>query len=200
MATLKITKMLNRTGEDFCTLFSDIECAENKGELEKALQRFNEIMRILFVAAPDMNHNGFILDALKNFRCSERFESYIESTATVKDAIIGYKTEIVKKLNVDFQRREELLLQDQAFDKAMLACYTNKTNPETQQVKKTITCLSFPQDNLTKNQSENHKLESANNNKKRKLRDDRNHRDDKSRCLNYRRGICRRGSKCRFRH
>ena len=37
MATLKITKMLNRTGEDFCTLFSDIECAENKGELEKAL-------------------------------------------------------------------------------------------------------------------------------------------------------------------
>ena len=200
MATLKITKMLNRTGKDFCTLFSDIECAENKRKLEQALERFNEIMRILFVAALDINHNGFILDALKNFRCSQRFESYIDSTATVKDAVIGYKTEIVKKLNVDFQRRQELLLQDQSFDKAMLACFTTKTNAEIQQVKKTITCLSSPQDNLNQNESENHKVESANKSKKRKLRDVRIHREDKSRCLNYRRGICRRGSKCSFRH
>ena len=160
--------MLNRTGEDFYSLFSDIECAENRGELEQALERFNEIMRILFVAAPDVNHDGFILDALKNFRCSGRFESYIDSTATVKDAVIGYKTEIVKKLTLDFQRREELLLHDQSFDKAMLTCFTKKKNAETPHAKKTITCLSFPQDNLNQEETENNNLESANNSKKKK--------------------------------
>ena len=66
MASLKITKKLDSSGEDFSAIFSGIECAENPAELERELERFNEVMRIFYVAAPDTDHNGLIRDALKN--------------------------------------------------------------------------------------------------------------------------------------
>ena len=213
MATMKIAKMLNSSGEDFCTIFSAIECADTPSELEQALHRFNQIMRILFVAVPDIEHNGFILDALKNLKCSKRFESYLDSSPTVKDAISKYKTEIVKKLNVDFQRREELVRQDKTFDKALLSCYITQTKPELSHPNQTSVHITLPESDQNYGEREN-KLESTNkrtwqeqpdldrlsHSKKRKLRDRRIDSEKQSRCSNHSRGTCRRGSSCRYRH
>ena len=214
MATMKITNMLNCSGENFCTIFSAIECAENPGELEEGLERFNKMFRILFTAAPQIDHNRLLLETLKNYRCSQRFESYIHSTATVKDAVIGYKTDIVKKLKIDFQRREEFARQDKSFDKALLACYMTKQNPEIPHAKPTITRLSFAEDDPNTELNENNKVERTNKhswetqrnfdghlcNKKRKLKELRPDSEDERVCPSYKRGTCRRGSRCWYKH
>ena len=214
MASMKIKKMLHSSGETLCTIFSAIECAENPADLERALERFNKVMRILYVAAPDIDHNGLIIDALKKLRCSERFERYLGTSRTVKDAVSAYKTEIVKKLDFDFQRREELSRLDQAFDKALLTCYLTKTKSEILVPKQTIACVTLPEPDLKHGESGNNKVVTSNKcsysiqpnidglstSKKRKLRDVRAESEDETICSSYRRGTCRRKSRCNYRH
>ena len=68
MATAKVRKMLDTSQEDFLGLFSAIECAESWGKLEEGLKRFNEIMRIFFLAVPDIQHFKLIVLALSAFQ------------------------------------------------------------------------------------------------------------------------------------
>ena len=131
MATKKVTNILKCSGEDLSDIFSSIECAENSDELEVALERFNVIMRVFYTAVPAIEHNNLLLHAIKTLTVSQRFESFLNSAATVKDAVDAYKTEIVKKLNIDFKRTQRLERADNEFDKALISCYINNTNPET---------------------------------------------------------------------
>ena len=130
MACKKVLKLLKRSGEDFSDVFSEIECAVNREELEVSLERLNEIMRVFFLAVPGNEHNDCVRDTLKKLRVSQRFESFLNSSATVKDAVDAYKTEIVKKLKIDFENREKLERAEKAFDKALISCYMSNRNSE----------------------------------------------------------------------
>ena len=130
MATIKVKKILGTTGDDLAAIFSSLECAENRSELELALDRFNRIMRVFYTAASDFQQNGIIHRALETLGCSQRFQSHLDSTPTLKDAVIAYKTNLVKKLAIDFQRGQFLTHGDKTFDKALLTYHLPEELPE----------------------------------------------------------------------
>ena len=214
MATAKVRKMLDTSQEDFLGLFSAIECAESWGKLEEGLKRFNEIMRIFFLAVPDIQHFKLIVLALKKLGCSQRFDSYLNSKATLKDAVIGYKTDIVKKLDIDFQRRHLLEREDKAFDKVLLSCYNTEkmqqrfpTTPDDESPRMKATAFTVRGSPENKEwsskkrscstQSPLHELSVS---KRRKTRQQDIDRKDQITCSNYKYGKCRRGFDCRYRH
>ena len=127
---------------------------------------------------------------------------------------MAYKTEVVKKLDIDFQRREELARRDQAFDKALLTCYLTKPKPELLISKNMIESVTLPEPDLNNGESRNSKIVIRNKRsypiqpnhdglspiKKIKLTDPRTDSEDKSKCSRYLRGTCRRGRRCKYRH
>ena len=130
MATIKVTKILGSTDDDLPAIFSAIEFAENSSELERSLERFNRIMRVFLIAAFDKRANGIIHRAIMTLGCSHRFQTHLNLTQTLKDALIAYKTEVMKKLAIDFQRAELLTREDKALDKALLTYDIPKELPE----------------------------------------------------------------------
>ena len=179
-----------------------------------ALNRFNKIMRIFFLASPITDHNGIILNTLRKLGCSQRFESFLDSRVTVKDAVISYKTEIVKKLNRDFQRAQELVLADEAFDKALLSCYLPKIIPQISDAVAISASTKLEKAALTNEESPDNRKVRINKRscltlspahgipspKKRKIRHEGIFSEYKNECSSHEHGDCRRGSSCRYGH
>ena len=210
IANTKVIKILQTYGEDFCGILSALECSENRAELQVALKRFNKIMRIFFIAAPSIDYNEILVNTLKRLGCSQRFESFLNSRFSVKDAVISYKTEIVKKLNSDFKLAQELLLAEEGFDKALLDCYLPKPNPSlfinetTTLGKDTLTNMESQENRDLGNNKRSSPTDSpprsVSPNKKRKTMHNYSSTSYQHKCSNHEHGNCRRGSNCRYRH
>ena len=161
-------------------------------------------MRVFFLGVPALEHNNFLLQTLKKLIVSQRFETFLDSTATVKDAVDAYKTDIVKKLNIDFQRRQTLEHRDNAFDKALVSCYITNRNSKTT-FKKAITAREDSQQEkelrAKKRSYQTHStLHELPSNKKYKTSHHKSSPNHRNFCASYEQGDCRRGSRCWNKH
>ena len=104
-----------------------MECSESKDELHEALIPFDRIMRVFRIAASDQAQYRRILNALKTLGCTERLSSHMEATTSLHEAIFGYKTTVVNKLETTSQQLEQLRRCDTAFNKSLLTCNTVNT-------------------------------------------------------------------------
>ena len=127
VAIKKVEKLLSRKGETFSDICIAVECAESKDELHAAFKPFNRIMRIFRIAIQDQEENSVLLCALKTLKCSERLTLHIESSSSIHDAIIGYKSAVAKKMEDGFQRRQQLRILDDTFDNSLLSRNVHST-------------------------------------------------------------------------
>jgi len=121
LAVKQVQKLLNKKGETFSDICFAVECAESKDELHAAFEPFNRIMRIFRIAIQDKEENKVLISALKTLKCSERFTLHMESSSSIQDAIIGYKSAVAKKMEDSFQQRQQLRIFDDAFDNSLLS-------------------------------------------------------------------------------
>ena len=121
-AMKKIEKLLSKNGATFSDICFAIESSETKNELHAAFQPFNRIMRIIRIAVPDQEQNSGIVSAIKSLKCSERLSFHMESTSSIHDAIISYKSAVAMKMEASYQRRQQLRICDDAFDNSLLTC------------------------------------------------------------------------------
>jgi len=126
-AIKKVEKLLSLNDTTLSDICFAVESAETKDQLRLAFQPFNRVMRILRIAVPDIELYSVIISALKILKCSERFTFHMESTSSIHDAIIGYKSAVIKKMQDSSQRREQLRICDNAFDNSLLTCNLDNT-------------------------------------------------------------------------
>ena len=120
-------KMLRTNGTNFYDICLAVECSESKDELHEALIPFDRIMRVFRIAASDQAQHRRILNALKTFGCTERLSYHMESTTSLHEAIIGYKTTVVHKLATTSQQLEHLRRCDTALNDSLITCNTVNT-------------------------------------------------------------------------
>ena len=70
------------------------------------VRRFNDIIRMFLVSAPDMDDDGQVVKAIHSLGPSERLESLLKSQPSVNKAITSYKTFILKDLALALSRSE----------------------------------------------------------------------------------------------
>ena len=127
LAIAKTKKMLRTKGTNFYDICLAVECSESKDELHEALIPFDRIMRVFRIAASDQAQHRRILNALKTFGCTERLSYHMESTTSLHEAIIGYKTTVVHKLATTSQQLEHLRRCDTALNDSLITCNTVNT-------------------------------------------------------------------------
>ena len=126
LAVAKTKKFLSSNGENLYDICLAVECAETKSALEAALLPFNRITRILRTAVSDPEQKNIVVDALNSLNCSKRLINYLQSAANIHDGILSYKTTVVKKLNVNIGRMEDLRRSDNAFDQILLTSHLSE--------------------------------------------------------------------------
>ena len=125
VAFQKVKKLYNAndTLSDICL---SIECAENRDELKAAFDHLNRIVRILLVAAPAIEHNWKVVEVLRELKCSDKLLFHLKS-ATVRQAVIQYKTEVTKELVGKIRQTEVLARLDDSFDEKLLSSFFHDT-------------------------------------------------------------------------
>ena len=123
LAIEKAKRFMSSNDNSLADICLAVECAESKSELEAALLPFNRVMRIFRTALPEQEQKILIVDALTNLNCSKRLINYLQSAINIHDGLLGYKTAVVKKLNIDLTRMEDLRRSDNAFDESLLTSH-----------------------------------------------------------------------------
>ena len=121
LAVEKTNKRLRILGETFYDICLAVECSETKTELYEALIPFDEIMRIFRVAVPQQDHHKVIVNALIKLKCTARLAFHMESSSSIHDAIIAYKTSVANKLEETSKRMQQLRRSDTAFNSTLLS-------------------------------------------------------------------------------
>ena len=127
LAIAKTKKLLRTKDTNFYDICLAVECSESKDELHEALIPFDRIMRVFRIAVSDHAQHRRILNALKTFGCTEMLSSHMESTMSLHEAIIGYKTTVANKLATTSQQLEQLRRFDNAFNDSLITCNTVNT-------------------------------------------------------------------------
>ena len=85
-----------------------IEDASTKQELIEEFRPFDRIMRIFLEAEPDQEHEGSILEAVSSLEGSTYLQGMLDSSASLGEAITGYKTAVAKDLaaSLEASRRQ----------------------------------------------------------------------------------------------
>ena len=122
LAIAKTTKLLKTKDTNFYEICLAVECSESTDELHEALIPFDRIMRVFRIAASDQEQHMRLVNALKTLGCTERFSSHMESSTSIHEAIIGYKTAVVNKLATTSQQLELLRRCDAAFNDSLITC------------------------------------------------------------------------------
>ena len=122
LAIAKTKKLLRTKDTNFYDICLAVECSESKDELHEALIPFDRIMRVFRIAVSDHAQHRRILNALKTFGCTEMLSSHMESTMSLHEAIIGYKTTVANKLATTSQQLEQLRRFDNAFNDSLITC------------------------------------------------------------------------------
>ena len=121
VASHKVRVILNKNSGNFKNLCLSVECAENREELKLAFDRLNRIVRVLLVAAPSIEHNWKIVEALRELGCSNKLTYHLNAALTVRQAVNEYKTEVTKDLVGKIRQTEVLARQDDSFDEKLMS-------------------------------------------------------------------------------
>ena len=80
-----------------------IEDASTKQVLIEEFRPFDRIMRIFLEVEPDQEHEGSILEAVSSLEGSTYLQGMLDASASLGEAITGYKTAVAKDLAASLQ-------------------------------------------------------------------------------------------------
>ena len=108
-AAERVRTQLNEIGSSFPNICISIEETKNKNDLKVAFGRLNDAMLILSLVGPLTEPNGIVYQVLNELKFSKKFGFYLHTAATPGEAILGYKTAVVKEVSIHYRRIENFI-------------------------------------------------------------------------------------------
>lgn len=149
LAAETMRTQLNDNSSSLLTICHSIEEAKNKNDLKVAFGRLNDVMLTLSLIGPLREPNGIVYEVLNQLKFSKKFGFYINSAPTLEEAILGYKTAVVKEVSINCRKIENFIkeqenLENDLFDKYFPPTFVPPTQMEgTGQQKLTALCESI---------------------------------------------------------
>ena len=122
LAAQRVRTQLNENASSFPDIFTSIEEAKNKNDLKVAFGRLNDVMLILSLIGPLTEPTGIVYEVLNELKFSKKFGFYLNTAPTVEEAIVGYKTSVVKEVSRNYRKienfkKEQANFENNLFDK-----------------------------------------------------------------------------------
>ena len=105
LAALEVSKLLAMTDDSLEEICNNIEGATSRESCRVGFRRFNEVIRMFLVAAPDPEHDEQVCRAIISLGTSGRLRSLLDSRSSVEEAITAYKTLILKNLTTALNQK-----------------------------------------------------------------------------------------------
>ena len=126
----EVSRLLESTKDSFYAICMDIENATTEDALKAAFPRLNCIIRMIRNSAPEEEHDGLVRNALSSLRMSDRLAESLATSGSVLEAITGYKTLVVKDLNVTLRRKAERVLIEKKEDEDLFTKFLTRPVPQ----------------------------------------------------------------------
>ena len=97
-ATEEVSKLLALTNDSLKEICNNIEGATSRESCREGFRRFNEVIRMFLVSAPDPDDDNQVCSAIISLGPSARLRSLLEGQSSVEVAITAYKTLILQNL------------------------------------------------------------------------------------------------------
>ena len=105
-AHTEATRLTKASGVTLLDLCKKIEAATTSVEARTAFKDFNLLMMIYLEAAPGPEHDKLLREVLSKVKLSEKLVSAFGQSPSVKEAVRGYKINILRELARSIQLRE----------------------------------------------------------------------------------------------
>ena len=123
MALKELTRLMSASGETMFDICLRAEAAVTSGEARAAFKQFNLLMRILLEAAPGLEHEGLLRQAILTIKVSQRFGEAISSASSIRTAIKEYKIGILQCLAHAIRQRALQQRQDDEMDAELFSTF-----------------------------------------------------------------------------
>ena len=123
MALRELKKIMSETGDTMLDICLRAEAAVSSVEARATFKQFNLLMRILLEAAPGLEHEGLLRQAILSIKMSKRFSGAISSASSIRTAIKEYKIGILQCLAKAIHQRELQQRQDDEMDDALFSTF-----------------------------------------------------------------------------
>ena len=123
MALRELTQILSASGDTLFDICLRAEAAVSSVEARATFKQFNLLMRILLEAAPGLEHEALLRQAILSIKVSKRFSGAISSASSIRTAIKEYKIGILQGLARAIRKRELQQRQDDEMDEALFSTF-----------------------------------------------------------------------------
>ena len=137
LAAQNVRKKLNENCSSFLNICISIEEAKNKNDLKVAFGRLNDVLLTLSLIAPLTEPNGIVYQVLNELKFSKKFGFYLHTAPTPAEAILGYKTAVVKEVSIHYRRIENFIKEQDSFENDLFDKYFPTTFVPPSQMKAT---------------------------------------------------------------
>ena len=104
LAALEVSKLLAMTDDSLEEICNNIEGATSRESCREGFRRFNEVIRMFLVSAPDPDDDNQVRSAIISLGPCARLRSLLERQSSGEEAITAYKTLILKYLTASLSQ------------------------------------------------------------------------------------------------
>ena len=112
----EVKRVLGATSNSLQALCSGFENASSKDDVKAALRQFNRVMRIFMEMATDDSYDSLVRQAICDLGVSSFFDDTLRSASSLREALTGYKTAVLRGIGSALRRKEEQPPMDEELD------------------------------------------------------------------------------------
>ena len=116
----EVKKVLGATDKSLQALCLGVEDASTKDGVRAALRQFNRIMRIFMEMSTDDSYDYQVRQAVCELGVSSLFDEILRSATSLREALTGYKTAVLRRLGSALQREENRAHMDEELDNDLI--------------------------------------------------------------------------------
>ena len=98
LAFQEVENLLKATGDSMPKIYADMEAASTRDSLKLAFGRLNGMWGIFLGLQPAPENSALVSEAILALGVSARMASFLETAASPKNALSGYKSAVVDQL------------------------------------------------------------------------------------------------------
>ena len=123
MALRELKRLMTASGDTMVDICLRAEAAVTSNEARAAFKQFNLLMRILLEAAPGLEHEDLLRQAIESIKVSRRFSVAISSATSIRTAVKEYKIAVLQCLAKTIRQRELQQRQDDEMDAELFSAF-----------------------------------------------------------------------------
>ena len=116
----EVNILLAATTDSLQAMFARIESSQTRDDVRTAFKQFNRVMKIFMGLASEVEYDLQVRQAICDMGVSQRFEEKLADTASLREAVTAYKTEVVRQLGLSLHKKRVQANMDEDLDEDLL--------------------------------------------------------------------------------